>query len=261
MTKFDTYLALLPTVQDSDGFIESAQCDSLLFTALVGCVPRVNVNIDAAFDGKLWHRRPCDRPCYPQHSKSTISRDMIVGLLWYAWCNGRLDISESIVKHALSNWGVMGKGVLSRTLISPSLLSTAAWVSYQLGGPSRSLLRAIPVTGGIKTDFEAHLHVLHLALRSRLTGSRGHDSTLAEYADRNRNNALFQIAAGRTTEGARILNDALLFPETRLPTASDRKTPWLWERDYGLDWRQSNSSKVHSGGDYLFAYSLAAELI
>lgn len=189
---------------------------------------------------------------------------MLIGLLWYAWCNGRLDISEGIVNHALENWGVMGKGVLSRTVISPSLLSTAAWVSYQLGGPSRSLLRMIPVTDGtMKRDYEAHLHVLHLMLRNRLEDTpRAHSRTLRNYADVHRNNALFQVAAGEITDAVRLLNDPFTFPASRLPTAHDRKSPWLWERDYGIDWRPDPSTvKTHSGGDYLFVYALATEMI
>lgn len=261
MGRFHTYLGLLPTVQDPHGFVDSDECDSLLFSSLLGCVPGARVNIDAAFDGKLWQRRPCEHPCYPEHSKSTISRDMILGLLWYAFYNKRLDISESIVQRALSHRGVMGLGVPSRTVISPALLATAARVSYALGGPSRAWLRWIPLTGGVREDFEAHLHVLHMLLRNRLEGKDGFSSKLSAYADLHPNNALFQLAANRTTEGIRILNDVVLFPEHRLPRSMDRHEGWLWQRAYGSDWKPSDEGRTHSGADYLFAYAIAMEMI
>src|SRR5690606_36989106 len=64
---------------------------------------------------------------------STISRDMLLGLAWYAWCNKRLDISEGVIKYALKNWGVMGEGDPARTNIMPNLFSTFCWISYRLG--------------------------------------------------------------------------------------------------------------------------------
>src|SRR5687768_2231383 len=144
--KFNLYLKNLK--QDKYGFVESDRCDSLLFTSLTGCVPQVEVNIGAAFDGELWHRRPVDKPCFDCNtgenlgSKSSISRDMLMGLAWYCYHNKRLDISEQIIKHAMSNWGLMGKATDIKTLwsrcqIMPSLFATFCWISYRLGGPCR----------------------------------------------------------------------------------------------------------------------------
>ncbi|MFA5999970.1 MAG: hypothetical protein WC783_03270, partial [Candidatus Paceibacterota bacterium] len=126
--KYDKYISLIKEAQDNHGFIESQKCDSLIFTSLVGCLPEVNVDIKAAFDSKTgtWQRRPIERPCYPAHSKSTISRDQLLGLAWYTFYNKKLDISEQIVKYAINHAGYMGKGSLSRINIRPSLLATYA---------------------------------------------------------------------------------------------------------------------------------------
>jgi len=156
--KVQTYLKLLPMVQDKYGFIYSDDCDSLLFTSLIGCVPGVSLHIDAARSAKssMWERRPCDKPCYPAHSKSSISRDMLLGLCWYAYHNKRLDITEHVIKYALNNYLIMGEGVISRTFMTPALLSTFAWASYKMGGPSRPWLRWIPVAPSkAVVDFQA----------------------------------------------------------------------------------------------------------
>ena len=262
--KFKLYLKSLPLLQDKYGFIYSEECDSLLFTSLVGCVPGVAVYIDAAFDHSTeqWHRRCTEKPCYPYHSKSTISRDMFIGLAWYAYINGRLDISEQVIKYALTHFLVMGQGVLSRTIMTPNLLSTYAWISYRLGGPSRPWLRYLPQIESKKvTDYQAHLSILHILLRNKLTGKDNHGDLLTFHADRSPENALFQFAAGRVDKAYTILNNKQYFPEDRLPNKSDRKANWLWERDYGDNYLPGESKKILSGGDFLFVYALLKNMI
>lgn len=263
--KFEKYIELLPTVQDSTGFIDSDECDSLLFSCLVGCVPGVSMLPQAAYDSKtgMWHRRPCDKPCYPNHSKSTISRDMLLGLAWYAYCNSRLDISEQVIKYALSHCLIMGEGVLSRTLMTPGLLSTYAWISYKLGGPSRPWLRYLPSVESKKTtDYQAHLSVLHIVLRNKLTGKDKHKDILWHHVNRQPSNPLFQYAVGNINSAGRLLRDIVLWPENRLPTNWDRKSGWLIQRDMGDDWKPSSGEKkIHSGGDYIFVYALVNNII
>lgn len=297
--KYDIYKRLIVNRQDDWGFIESDECDSLLFSGLVGCCEDVPVEIDAAYDAKAneWHRRPlqhgcCYNPDRPENQEgyfsklwrilsykllcptvpmadtvkenwyrgSTISRDMLIGLAWYAWFNKRLDISENVIKRALSHYGVMGRGDPARINIMPPLLATFAWISYKLGGPSRPWLRAIPAqTGGKLVDFQAHLQVLHILLRQEVTGkiSKKARKTLRYHAKRQRNNALFQYADGNLEKAVRLMTDPVLWPENRLPTSRDRKEPWIFQRDAGSDWLPSDGEPhTHSGGDFIFLYSL-----
>ena len=268
MKKHLLYLNLLKSQQDDHGFIESHECDSLLFTCLVGCVEGVEVNITAAMGEEgQWFRRPIKdkygkidltNECYScKASKSTISRDMLIGLAWYTYINNRLDISEQVIQYALSHYLVMGEGPFSRTLMSPGLLSTFAWISYRLGGPSRWWLRIIPQIESSKvTDYKAHLSVLHIMLRNKLMGNNKYKDILEYHANRNQNNALFQYAAGKVDKAKEILHNQSRFPSNRLPEARDRKGPWLWERDYGSNYEPSNKPKIHSGGDYLFVSEL-----
>lgn len=264
--KLDTYISLIKQAQDSNGFIQFDKCDSLLFSGLVGSVSGVKVNIDAAFDKatSTWQRRPTNyAPCYPEHSKSTISRDMFIGLAWYCYYNKRLDIVEQIIKYALSNWLIMGKGEISRTLFVPGLLSTYAWISYRLGGPSRIWLRYLPqIENKYATGYEAHLSILHIMLRNKLTGKTKCKDIIKHQAERQPNNPLFLIANNQQEEAIKILMDGRYWPDYRLPTEKDRSEPWLLERDYGKDWKPDpNGTHTHSGGDFIFAAALALDLL
>jgi hypothetical protein len=261
------YAKMIRDHQDEHGFILTDRCDSLLFSALIGCNSLVRVNIDAAmgFEGE-WYRRPLYNAqgelwAYPEcyacgESKSTISRDMLLGLAWYAYYNKRLDISEGIIKYAFRHGMVMGKGVLSRTLMTPSLLATFAWVSYRLGGPSRSWLRWIPADFGAKvTDYQAHLQCLHILLRKKLGYKLNplESSTLSRLASENPWNVLFQVADGRVDDTIELLECENWWPNDRLPTTADRKGGWLPERDWGDNYKPSDGEpRVHTGGDFLF---------
>lgn len=267
MSKFDTYLSLLPTQQDHFGFIHADTCDSLLFSCLLGCVPGVEVDIWAAYallTTKQWYRRPLS-PRYPEclecgGSNSTLSRDMVLGLLWYAWVKRDLDIPETILRYALPRLGVIGKSDGSwagRTAawLPPGMLATAAEVSYRLGGPNRWWLRWIPQFESPNVmGYEAHLSVLHQLLRRKLTG----EPVKYHHDDAQPNNPLFCYAAGNLATAQSLLNTEQWWPADRLPTSADRTEPWLPQRDFGPSWRPSTMPPVrmHSGGDYLFVQAL-----
>lgn len=300
-SKVALYLELLPQTQDPAGFIESQECDSLLFSGLLGCVPGVQLDIRKAFnwtDG-TWHRRPLGlKPCcdcwnpsenLPWYNRllnlwnhlkndhrydpdswveilryrggSTISRDMLTGLAWYAWANSRRDIAESVVQYALAHWGVMGSGDPARTNIMPGLLATFAWISFKLGGPSRAWLRWIPADfGSVQMGYQGHLQVLHVLLRSQIVGriSDKDQRLLTAQFNRQPGNALYAFAAGALNEARSLLEDVGYWPEHRLPTSGDRAEQWLFQRDDGADWQPdiADPDRVYSGGDFLFVYWL-----
>lgn len=272
--KFDLYLKLFKEKQDLNGFILTDKCDSLLFSCLAGCVEGIEVNVAAAQRSGQWFRRPLEYTTqvnlgeivssgYPEcyecgGSKSTISRDQLLGLAWYAWCNKRLDISEGVIKYALAHFGIMGKGVISRTFIGFGILSTFAWISYRLGGPSRYWLRILSADLGITAGvvgFAAHLQVLHVHLRSEITGNQRDRELAIKIAHvhalrTEHNNTYFNYVANVIGS---LLQYNELFPEDRLPTEMDRVSGWLWERDPGLDWQPTEDNTEHTGGDFLWA--------
>lgn len=272
--KHKKYLELIKTVQDESGFIQSDECDSLIFSGLVGSVPGVSVNITDARDNEgMWHRRPTHLPsCYDgTPNATTISRDMLMGLAWFTWKNKRLDISEQVVKYALKHYLIMGKSVSTQNLfakcmITPGLLATYAEISYRLGGPNRWWLRWIPqIESKSVKGFQAHLCMLHCILRKELTGKLPQriEDVVIYHAQREPKNPLFQYAVENYADACSVLLDSSLWPAETLPTRNDRKEPWLLQRDYGTDWQpsQENPQKIHSGGDFLFVSSLVLQKI
>lgn len=262
MTKYDKYKQLIKAEQDSHGFIESNKCDSLLFSGLVGCVPGVEVDVEAAYDPKTstWKRRPIENSCFPEGSKSSISRDMLLGLAWYCYKHDRKDIAEEVVKYALSHWMIMGeaadlKATFGRCFLGFGLLGTFA----RLSGKYRWLWW-LPVdmpNAPVLEDYQAHLQVLHRLLRCKITGKDcSKDPLVKKQAARQPKNPLFQYAAGNVQAAQDILSQEKYWPGDRLPTSKDRKEPWLYMRDFGNDWKGISSNHTHSGGDYLFCYGL-----
>jgi hypothetical protein len=272
--KFQTYLSLLPTQQDINGFIQTDTCDSLLFSCLVGCVPGVDFNPWPAFESASthslsgqWYRRP---HYYAEclscgGSNSTLSRDMVLGLLWYAWVRRDLNLSESILRRALPRLGFVGKSDGSwaghvASWLPPGLLATAAEVSARLGGPQRRWLRWIPQFESPNvTGYEAHLSVLHQLLRKRLTG----EPVKYHHAENQPQNPLFCYAAGYMATAQNFLDNENWWPADRLPTTADRADPWIIQRDVGPDWQPSAEQppQTHTGGDLLFVQALVDGLI
>lgn len=235
-------------------------CDSLLFTSLLEASRDSDFDITQFRDAAgRWHRCPA-KDCYPKKSKSTISRDMILGLMWYAHIKQRQDIVDGLWDYAHKHLLKMGDGAASRIFMTPGLMSTLAELRFKLSGKS-SLWRKVPAK--IRSDlsgFEAHLAVLHLLLRKQL-GCKVDKKVFQAYAKRQTQNALFQYAAGHFAQAAALLLSKRLFPHGRLPQSSDRHEGWLWQRDHGNDWQPSHGHQTHTGGDFLFvAFLLLREL-
>jgi hypothetical protein len=265
--KATQYLALSTSTQDPAGFIEWNKCDSLLFSGLYGAAGG-KVDITAARDDKMkWHRRPLDHvECYPKHSDSEISRDMLLGLLWYVWENKRLDLAEELFRYGERHKWVMGEGDITRTVFTPGLQSTLAELIFRLGGSDKKLYRKLPQAYAHNDDFAAHLDLLHILLRADMTGKINSDALeVVKYQfERVPMNPLFSYAYHRyvdqdQTETQNILLNEALFPDDRVPTTHDRCGPWLQQRDLGRSWEPCDLDEkavTHSGGDYLFIANL-----
>jgi len=274
--KSDLYKHLIQEHRDSDGFIYHKECDSLLFSGLLGCLPDFHVNIDAAFDGTLWHRRSLQHPkCFVcgeegNGSASSISRDMLVGLAWYCWHNQRGDIAEHVVEYALRNQGFMGeanefKVKWGRTQILPGLLATFAIIAHKLTDRNYWWAYMIPADMGSQIDdYGAHLQVLHIILRRQLVGWNWwfEKSILKWQAKRRPENPLYRIAVGDFSQVLAILGKEEWWPSDRLPTSRDRKTHSIQMRE-PKDWKPDPRKTIHThcGDDYLFCEWLIEEEI
>jgi hypothetical protein len=262
---------------NGDRFSEVDRCDSLLFTALAH--PETVVNIWDYFDGQKWHRTP-DHQCYSNYlaneehkkdpawvplkpdSKSEISRDMLLGLMWYAYFHKDVKIAESIWNYGIAHKWVMGEGVGTRTVLSRPMITTLAQLIHELGGEDHYWDRVFPLVWlTSQEDYEAHLQVLHILLRTRLYDRLEETAftRLREQGDRQPKNPLFQYAAGRNVEAANLLKNGNLWPIDHLPTSENYCSPWPVERDDGDDWLPCDEGRTHTGGDLLFTTYLLFE--
>jgi hypothetical protein len=251
-----------------DGNFITDSCDSLLFTGLYYSIGGTNVSISAARDdsGK-WHRRSLAADeCYPQTSKSSISRDMILGLLWGLWANGDLaDLKDLIAYGDSHNW-TLGEGDASRVVMTPAIISTMYLIQEDLGGEKAGTRGDFPIVADKSlVGFEAHLAVLHILLRGKLVGaSDGQVEFLKSQAERQPKNALFQLAYhgyydGEQSAAIELLMDEGQWPKDRPPSTDEHCEFWLWQRDDGDDYQPCQPHKDHSGADWLFAAKLLME--
>jgi hypothetical protein len=261
--KYERYLSLVKTVSDpKTGFIAVETCDSLLFTALTSA-GGYGVDIKVARDEEgRWWRRP-GKDCGPQwqNAKSTISRDMLLGVLWGGWVKRDLAMVESLFRYAVRHNLVMGDGDIGATLMNPNIMRTIAEMISALGGPDHKEFKLLPYAWGeAATNFRGHLQVLHIVLKGAVTGSvsDGELQILKSEAERLPWNALYQAAYHRFLDGnqsaaiSALMNEKL-YPASRLPASSDRCEPWILQRDGGKDLEPCpDEGKIHSGGDLIF---------
>jgi hypothetical protein len=213
-------------------------------------------------DGE-WYRRP-DHSCYMSgESASSISRDMLLGLSYCLLKKKDLASVASINDYALAHSFVMGEGVLSRTLMSGNLIKTYGLLEEHLGGRANTYRSKIPDVWDCSVDgYRAHLLVLHLVLRGKITQgiTKKMHTCLSEQYARVPSNPLFSYAYHRYRDGdqketiAVLLNERY-WPNDRLPESSDRCSEWLPMRD-PHEWPPCFEDKVFSGGDLVFVTQL-----
>jgi hypothetical protein len=274
--KYYKYLQLIRQAQDEDGFVEADTCDSLLFTGL-SSAGGAKVSIGAAINiDRYWQRRPTRyKQCWSPEGKenyegSTISRDMLMGLMWHIWKSKDLKLAEMLYKDGKKRYWIMGEGNFTRILFTPALQSTLAEMIYRLGGKNRFLARRRLQSwpDGLQ-DYELHLQMLHIALRGDMMGyiTESMAKIIVDAQKREPNNALASVLdslylSNYVTPAAHLLLREDWWPSDRLPTSADRASHWLPERKYhkngkiNPDWLPSDAGKTHSGGDFLFCAKL-----
>jgi len=261
--KYVQYKAMSKQTEDKDGFIETDETDSMLFSGLLASTGKY-FNVTAARDEKgLYHRRPLGKPSMPD-ARSTFSRDMSVGLLWFFYGAKRADLAEAYMKALKENNFIMGDGDISRIYMTPGLQTTLADIIYALTGKSniRSRIPQFWPTGLV--GYELHLQILHILLIGEIHGAISPKMLdIVKYSHKhNDENPLFACAyalyvSGDTRDTLDLLEDKQYYPEDRLPTEKDRSSHWLPERDYGMDYiPDPRGTKVHSGGDFCFVARL-----
>jgi hypothetical protein len=263
--KADLYKSFLQEIQGPSGFIESDKCDSLLFSSLAATAG-VAIDIEAAeaSPGK-WYRRPVSLPeCFENGlSRSTISRDQLLGVLWWASRYKKMQVIEDLWDYGQARNWVMGKDNQqgTHTLLTPIVPLLSRLRNSLANSKLDPLWAGLPLASEAdttKTGFEAHLQVLQLLLDKKFRGGFSPSAlgVIQHQAARQPNNPLFQYAAGNVEGAVDILLNESYWPADRLPTSQDRFSPWILERDDGPDWQPGGDFKKHSGADLLFVVYL-----
>jgi hypothetical protein len=245
------------------GWAHQGGCDSLGFTSLCkmsgGCA-EVDIYKAEGEPGR-WYRNE-SHDCYPNNSKSDISKDMFIMLWPYLYLKGDKPALKRIWDYGQSNGWVMGRGPLSRTYMVPPLVLVLQEMILRLS----VLPEAVPAHEK-KAGYEKHLDVMAIFTRGIMRGgiSEADYELLRVYQNESPNNALVtalyhKYKDGNQDETIAILLNTSLFPEDRLPNAKDRCEEYLWQRNPGSDWEPCDSDKTHDGVDYLFAAYVAGQL-
>jgi len=248
------------------------KCDSLLFTSLYAAVcGEVDLSSweDPSVPGKMY-RNP-ERDCYPDESKSSISRDMLLGYMTYLWKQRDLTNAAEMISYGKSVTWVMGEyndaEGLSRVLMTPQLISLLTDIESKLSTGAALRLVGEDDAVLINTDFRAHLDVLRIVLSGSVRSgiSEIERLILKGQSERVRENALFQAAyarynGGDQTNAVLLLMDENRFPVGKLPdNHTNQCEGYVYQRDPGEDWAPCPDRELHQhdGVDFLVAASIA----
>ena len=259
--KSDLYCSLSWPEYHKRGYVHS-RCDGVLFTSLygIGC-PGVSIDRFQGRPGK-WYRSP-GHDCLGNGSGTTISRDMLLGIMHYAWHHADEQLLKDLREYGSDNLWVMGEsnGEL-KNLTTPVMSPQLAGLLLEMTG-SESVL-ATASTGHINDGFRSHLDVLRILLKGSVLGTISPTDlrVLKAQAERSPNNALYQAAHALYTDGdmsvaGTLLMDQSHFPGDSLPTSSNHCTEYLYQRDEGThSWKPCSAKKIHSGTDLIFSASV-----
>ncbi|SMF22751.1 hypothetical protein [Pseudobacteriovorax antillogorgiicola] len=282
--KYFRYIKFSAEHLDEKGWMEDTYCDGLLFNSL-RAVAGAPVDMFLAEDPQVPGRfyRNWRQDCYKNHladkpnsSKSTISRDMLIGFLHWTLSEQRADLATNLVNYGKSRsiqgiplaW-VVGEGQIGRAEMPPGLIQNAYDVIEKITGTPSPLRDVNFQVWSSCNGYPCHLQTLAALLRWRLDGQLSSQAmtTLEAVADREIHNAMYNAVYGRIAisdihieRAYQSLLNEQWFPGDRLPSNRDRKGHYIFERDYikngstNPSWLPSDEpKKVYSGTDFLFA--------
>jgi hypothetical protein len=270
--KRELYINLQTEIRPDSSWILTEHCDALLHTALL--VAGGSGTYDDLFDARdndgRWYRRPT-KDCLGNGSKSSISRDMLLGLMVAIWHEKDLAAIKELIIYGEEHDWIYGEhdGSLdgkSRVYANPSFQALMYTLRHALGGEYHVKQEIPQDYTPFKSGFTKHLTALIIHLMGEMNSelSKIEYNTIKSFAEADPNNALFWAIFKKYDDGdqsiaAEILLREDLFPSERLPTTLERCHPYLWmhgEPGNNDDWDPCPPQRIHPGHDFLFASSL-----
>jgi len=273
--KFDAYLELSQVTKDENGWITD-KCDALLHTALyavAGGTEHKNLLKGRNSSGQ-WFRRVSMDCLSGGGSKSTISRDMLLGLAVSIAVAKDLDTISELLDYARAHDFRMGDNDgsidgVNRVYLTPTLYSLLLGVEDYIEDKRPEVMEFITHEDNQKTEllreygFGDHLDVLSIFLKGYINAgiTNAEKERLGILVGLDPNNALIHAVKSKYQDGNQvaaynILMREDLFPSDRLPDSSDHCTDYLWMHgeDEIDDWSPCNDrNDIHPGHDFLIA--------
>jgi hypothetical protein len=263
LEKYEFYLAESAKTVDSYGFV-GEHCDSLLYTSLAAHAGLAVDVFKAEKSPGEWLRHP-DDSCWPAvapyGSDSTISKDMLLGLLVYLAGTKNAAAAQRVVGYGQAHNWFMGTARTTEILLSKCFLTPTLQSDYKKLASMSLVEQQSSDSIGVQNGYRGHLDVVHIYASSLLYGGiSGSDLSLAKaYCESHPRNALYCAVSHRFDDGnfersLSVLLDETLFPADRLPSSSERCAQYLWStEDTPSDWAPCAEGKTHQGIDFLIA--------
>lgn len=147
-------------------------CDATLWAGLA-CVAGSGLDLTEAEEapGK-WRRRPAPHCKVPDESRSTISNDMLLGVMSCAHSRGDLALLERLAHWGeVNNWQ-MGdpRGAVGEVWLKPINQGYLGRAIKSLGGPVKSYSRIAPGYAKPDADYVYHVQTVGILLDIQATG-------------------------------------------------------------------------------------------
>lgn len=287
--KADRYTTWTADLEDDQGVLPQFKCDSLLFQSFYELATNGDLDISIYEGGRgEWFRSP-SHDCFYRDaagepvrngSKTTISRDMFLGLFMHIWFQKDLDKAEGILTYGRNAEPrfFMGDGINflereTRTHLRPSIRGTLYHLIAALGGEDNPRKNAPYLPSAASNGYQLHLMVTHTLLRGLILDgvSDKELNVLKKASDKQPNNAYYSavyhlFADGNQDQAIQILLNEKLFPSDRLPSGQDRCSDYIFQRDYDRDdsdpknddWKpcSDGSNETHPAVDFLWTFKV-----
>ena len=246
------------------GFIGTDKCDSLLLSSLIACRKDFPVSLSMSRDVHgYFHRLPLSMPeCYPERSKSSMSRDMMTGYAFYLAMTGQHAEASNTLSSLEENDYVMGIGDPSRLILMPTLEKLLAMISKDNTLENKMRRRMYtPLPKNLK-GYQIKLDILAIMAIGHIQGglTEKQMKSVRHYASTVPSCPLAMMLLAMydskysLDETIALLNKEAIFPNGRLPTNRDRYVDWFWDAQNPEDLKPDLTVDIQelSGCDYLF---------